>query len=82
MAWLARGTPQAADRYQQAQHAAARAVAEAKILVWEKFGETMEEDYRWVLKRIWRTTVKMKKESYQAWLAHGTPQAADRSTMY
>ena len=42
--WLVRGTPEAADRYQQAKHAAIRAVAEAKAQVWEKFGEAMEED--------------------------------------
>ena len=43
-AWLARGTPEAADRYRQAKRAAAQAVAEAKTRVWEKFGEAMEED--------------------------------------
>ena len=45
-AWLARGTPEAADGYRQARRAAARAVAEAKTRVWEKFGEAMEEDSR------------------------------------
>ena len=39
------GTPEAADGYWQAKCAAARAVAEAKTQVWEKFGEAMEEDY-------------------------------------
>ena len=45
-AWLARGTPEAADGYRQAKRAAARVVAEAKTRVWEKFGEATEEDFR------------------------------------
>ncbi|KAI3367925.1 hypothetical protein L3Q82_026752, partial [Scortum barcoo] len=39
---LACGTPDAVDGYQQAKQAAARAVLEAKIRVWEEFGEAME----------------------------------------
>ncbi|KAI3363599.1 hypothetical protein L3Q82_001231 [Scortum barcoo] len=44
---LACGTPDAVDDgYRQAKQAAARTVLEAKIRVWEEFGEAMEEDYR------------------------------------
>ncbi len=43
-AWLACGTPEAADGYRQAKRAAARVAAEAKTRAWEEFGETMEED--------------------------------------
>ena len=35
-AWLAGGTPEAADGYRQAEHAAVQAVVEAQIPVWEK----------------------------------------------
>ena len=52
-AWLARGTPEAADRYWQAKRAAARAVADAKARVWEKFGVAMEEGYQLALKKFW-----------------------------
>ncbi|KAL3999284.1 ornithine decarboxylase [Sarotherodon galilaeus] len=47
-AWLACGTPEAADRYRQAKRNAARAVAEAKTRVWEEFGEAMEKDFQTV----------------------------------
>ncbi|GAA6099377.1 receptor-type tyrosine-protein phosphatase F-like, partial [Tachysurus ichikawai] len=42
-AWLARGTPEAADRYRRDKRASAPVVAEAKTRVWEEFGETMEK---------------------------------------
>lgn len=40
-AWLDCGTAEAADRYQQAEHAVARAAVEVKALVWEKFREAI-----------------------------------------
>ncbi|XP_055086924.1 afadin-like [Periophthalmus magnuspinnatus] len=43
-ALLARGTPEAADRYHQAKRAAAHAVTEAKAWGWEEFEEAMEKD--------------------------------------
>ena len=52
-AWLAWGTPEAADGYRQAKRAAVWAVVEAKSWVWEKFGEAMEEDYRLALRKFW-----------------------------
>ena len=63
MAW---GTPEAADGYRQAKRAAARVVAEAKTLVWEKFGEAMEEDYRSASKKFWQTIRRLRrgKQSY------------------
>ena len=54
-AWLARGTPEAANRYWHAERAAAQAVAEAKTQVWEKFGEAMEADYQSASKKFWQT---------------------------
>uniref|UniRef100_A0A671V6D7 Endonuclease/exonuclease/phosphatase domain-containing protein n=1 Tax=Sparus aurata TaxID=8175 RepID=A0A671V6D7_SPAAU len=49
-AWLARGTPEAADGYRQAKRAAAKTGA------WEKFGEAMEEDYGSASKKFWQTS--------------------------
>ena len=60
-AWLARGTPEAADGYRQAKRAAARAVAEAKTRVWEKFGEAMEEDYRSASRKFWQTIRRLRR---------------------
>ncbi|XP_065327683.1 scavenger receptor cysteine-rich type 1 protein M130-like [Pelmatolapia mariae] len=54
-AWLACGTPEAADRYRQTKRNAARAVTKAKTRVWEKFGETTEKDFRTASKRFWQT---------------------------
>uniref|UniRef100_A0A6Q2XMX8 Palmdelphin n=1 Tax=Esox lucius TaxID=8010 RepID=A0A6Q2XMX8_ESOLU len=45
-AWLACGTPEAADGYLQAKRTAARVVVEAKTRAWEEFVEAMEKDYR------------------------------------
>ncbi|KAM9358371.1 uncharacterized protein ABDE67_003862 [Symphorus nematophorus] len=60
-AWLVRGTPEAADGYRQAKRTAARAVAEAKTRVWEKFGEAMEEDYRSASKKFWQTVRRLRR---------------------
>ncbi|KAK3544081.1 hypothetical protein QTP86_001153 [Hemibagrus guttatus] len=43
-AWLARGTPEAAEAYRQAKQTTAVVVSEAKTRVWEEFGEAMEKD--------------------------------------
>ncbi len=40
-AWLAQGSPEAADRYQEARRAAASAVAEAETQVWKELREAM-----------------------------------------
>ncbi|KAK3540701.1 hypothetical protein QTP70_034657 [Hemibagrus guttatus] len=45
-AWLARGTPEAAEAYRQAKRTTAMVVSEAKTRVWEEFGEAMKKDYR------------------------------------
>ncbi|GAA6106566.1 receptor-type tyrosine-protein phosphatase F-like, partial [Tachysurus ichikawai] len=60
-AWLARGTPEAADRYQRAKRASARVVAEAKTRVWEEFGEAMEKDYRLASKKFWQTVRRLRR---------------------
>ncbi|XP_054862758.1 golgi transport 1Ba isoform X1 [Amphiprion ocellaris] len=51
-AWLARGSPEAANGYRLAKRAA---VAEAKTRVWEEFVEAMEKDFRLVSRRFWQT---------------------------
>ncbi len=38
---MAQGSPEAADRYQEARRAAASVVMEAKARVWEEFGEAI-----------------------------------------
>ncbi|TWW57405.1 hypothetical protein D4764_07G0001240 [Takifugu flavidus] len=60
-ALLAFGTPEAADRYQQAKRCAATAVAEAKTRAWEEFGEAMENDFRMASKRFWTTIRHLRK---------------------
>ncbi|XP_076740219.1 uncharacterized protein LOC143418639 [Maylandia zebra] len=60
-AWLACGTPEAADRYRQAKRNAARAVAEAKTRVWEELGEAMEKDFRATSKRFWQTVRRLRR---------------------
>ncbi|KAK3541858.1 hypothetical protein QTP86_008196 [Hemibagrus guttatus] len=54
-AWLARGTPEAAEAYRQAKRTAAGVVSEAKTRVWEEFGEVMEKDYRTASGKFWQT---------------------------
>ncbi|KAI3351987.1 hypothetical protein L3Q82_020806 [Scortum barcoo] len=49
------------DRYRQAKQAAARTVLEAKLRVWEEFGEAMEEDYRSASKRFWQTVRRLRR---------------------
>ncbi|XP_016520903.1 uncharacterized protein LOC107834312 [Poecilia formosa] len=44
-AFLACGTPEAADGYQRAKRHAARVAAEAKTRAWEEFGDAMEKDF-------------------------------------
>ncbi|KAK3533627.1 hypothetical protein QTP70_023381 [Hemibagrus guttatus] len=54
-AWLARGTPEAAEAYRQAKRAAAQVVSKAKTRVWEEFGEAMEKDYQMASGKFWQT---------------------------
>jgi len=54
-AWLAQGSPEAADRYRQARRAAAAVVADAKTRALEEFGEAMEKDFRLASRRFWQT---------------------------
>ncbi len=60
-AWLACGTPEAADGYRQAKRSAARVVVEAKTRAWEEFGEAMEKDYRLASKRFWQTVRRLRR---------------------
>ena len=62
-AWLARGTPEAADRDRQAEHAAAQGGTEAKTQVWEKFGEAMEVDCRSASKKCETVGMKISTKS-------------------
>ncbi|KAK3538885.1 hypothetical protein QTP86_018754 [Hemibagrus guttatus] len=54
-AWLARGTPEAAEAYRQAKRTTAVVVSEAKTWVWEEFGEAMEKDYQTASGKFWQT---------------------------
>ncbi|KAM4590384.1 uncharacterized protein V3H82_004354 [Fundulus diaphanus] len=58
-AFLACGTPEAADVYRQSKRQAARLVAEAKTRAWEEFGEAMEKDFRTASKRFWSTIPRL-----------------------
>ncbi len=60
-AWMACGTPEAADGYRQAKRSAARVVVEAKTRAWEEFGEAMERDYRLASKRFWQTVWHLRR---------------------
>ncbi|KAK3511457.1 hypothetical protein QTP70_009017 [Hemibagrus guttatus] len=60
-AWLARGTPEAAEACWQAKRTAARVVSEAKTRVWEEFGEAMEKDYRTALGKFCQTIRRLRR---------------------
>ena len=60
-AWLAQGSPEAADRYRSAKWTAAAAVAEAKTRVWEEFGEAMEKDFRSASRKFWQAVRRLRK---------------------
>ncbi|KAK3553774.1 hypothetical protein QTP70_009300 [Hemibagrus guttatus] len=60
-AWLARGTPEAAEAYRQAKRTAAGVVSEAKTRVWEEFGEAMEKDYRTASGKFWQTVRRLRR---------------------
>ncbi len=61
-AWLACGTPEAADGYRQAKRSAARVVVEAKTRAWEEFGEAMEKDsMELASKRFWQTIRRLRR---------------------
>ncbi|KAK3525266.1 hypothetical protein QTP86_024908, partial [Hemibagrus guttatus] len=65
-AWLAQGTPEAAEAYRQAKRAAAWVVSEAKTWVWEEFGEAMEKDYRTDSWKFWQTVRCLRREEPKA----------------
>ncbi|KAK3540855.1 hypothetical protein QTP86_002442 [Hemibagrus guttatus] len=60
-AWLARGTPEAAETYRQAKRTTAAVVLEAKTRVWEEFGEAMEKDYRTASGKFWQTVRRLRR---------------------
>ncbi|XP_014832063.1 PREDICTED: uncharacterized protein LOC106910031 [Poecilia mexicana] len=60
-AFLACGTPEAADGYRQLKRHAARVVAEAKTRAWEEFGDAMEKDFRTALRRFWSTIRHLRR---------------------
>ncbi|KAK3522743.1 hypothetical protein QTP86_032024, partial [Hemibagrus guttatus] len=60
-AWLARGTPEAAEAYRQAKRTTAVVVSEAKTWVWEEFGEAMEKDYRTASGKFWQTVRRLRR---------------------
>ncbi|KAK3511173.1 hypothetical protein QTP70_032217, partial [Hemibagrus guttatus] len=61
-AWLARGTPEAAEAYRQAKRTTAVVVSEAKTRVWEEFGEAMEKDYRTASGKFWQTVRHLRRD--------------------
>ncbi|KAK3550782.1 hypothetical protein QTP70_004917 [Hemibagrus guttatus] len=65
-AWLARGTPEAAEAYRQAKRTAAGVVSEAKTRVWEEFGEAMEKDYWTASGKFWQTVRRLRREEPEA----------------
>ncbi|KAK3561045.1 hypothetical protein QTP86_026393, partial [Hemibagrus guttatus] len=60
-AWLARGTPEAAEAYRQAKRTTAVVVSEAKTRVWEEFGEAMEKDYWTASGKFWQTVRRLRR---------------------
>ncbi|KAK3534950.1 hypothetical protein QTP70_002031 [Hemibagrus guttatus] len=60
-AWLAWGTPEAAEAYRQAKRTTAVVVSEAKTQVWEEFGEAMEKDYRTASGKFWQTVQRLRR---------------------
>ncbi|KAK3548138.1 hypothetical protein QTP70_004870 [Hemibagrus guttatus] len=60
-AWLARGTPEAAEAYRQAKRTTAVVVSEAKTWVWEEFGEAMEKNYRAASGKFWQTIWRLRR---------------------
>jgi len=56
--WLAQGSPETADGYQEAKMAAASAVSEAKTRVWE---EAMEKDFWLASRKFWQTIRRLRK---------------------
>ncbi len=52
-AWLAQGSPEAANGYWEASRAADLVVAEAEV--WEEFGEGMEKDFWLASGKFWKT---------------------------
>ncbi|KAK3509801.1 hypothetical protein QTP70_011165 [Hemibagrus guttatus] len=65
-AWLARGTPEAAEAYRQAKRTTVAVVWEAKTRVWEEFGEAMEKDYRKASGKFWQTVRRLRREEPEA----------------
>ncbi|KAK3551056.1 hypothetical protein QTP70_011498 [Hemibagrus guttatus] len=65
-AWLARGTPEAAEAYRQAKRTTAVVVSEAKTRVWEEIGEAMEKDYRTASGKFWQTVWRLRREEPEA----------------
>uniref|UniRef100_A0A8C6LI15 Endonuclease/exonuclease/phosphatase domain-containing protein n=1 Tax=Nothobranchius furzeri TaxID=105023 RepID=A0A8C6LI15_NOTFU len=59
--FLACGTPEAADGYQQSKQNAAQVVAKATTRAWEEFGETMEQDFHTALRKFWSTIRRLRK---------------------
>ncbi|XP_051922980.1 uncharacterized protein LOC127601606 [Hippocampus zosterae] len=60
-AFMACGTPEAADGYRLAKRNAALVVAEAKTRAWEEFGEAMEADFRTASRKFWSTIRRLRR---------------------
>ncbi|XP_051939041.1 uncharacterized protein LOC127612098 [Hippocampus zosterae] len=60
-AFMACGSPEAADGYRLAKRNAASVVAEAKTRAWEEFGEAMEADFRTASRKFWSTIRRLRR---------------------
>ncbi|XP_061625818.1 uncharacterized protein LOC133476446 [Phyllopteryx taeniolatus] len=60
-AFLACGTPEAADGYWLAKRNEALMVAEAKTRAWEEFGQAIEKDFRMALRKFWSTSRRLRR---------------------
>ncbi len=63
---MAQGSPESAERYQEARRTVASVVTKAKIRVWEEYGEVIEKDLRLASRKFWRTTRQLRKGK-QSW---------------
>ncbi|XP_013877605.1 chromobox protein homolog 1 [Austrofundulus limnaeus] len=80
-AFLAYGTPEAADRYRQSKQIAARMVAEAKTWAWEEFVEAMKKDFRMASSaNVKLATIAAKKSKKAEEEEQPAPAAADAAT--
>jgi len=71
-AWLAQGSPEAANRFWQARRAATAVVADANTRAWKEVGEAMEKNFQLASRRYglpqypWQRPLRLSKISLVA----------------